>query len=83
MPAPPGGHTDGEVMAVSRKRSEPQSLELPQGFSMALARDEQAMRTFSGLSPQEKANVVGHTRRIRSEKEMRSYVRRLGEQDLQ
>ena len=47
---------------------------VPLGFGMALAQNPDAMDVFSGLSPEQREQVLKKTHRIRSRAEMRSYV---------
>ena len=46
----------------------------PLGFGMALAQNPDAMEVFSGLTEDQRRQVLAKTRRIRSKSEMRSYV---------
>ncbi len=47
---------------------------VPLGFGMALAQNPDAMEVFSGLTEDQRRQVLAKTRRIRSKSEMRSYV---------
>ena len=67
---------------MSKKKSKGDSLVLPQGLGMALARNMQAMDYFSSLSAEEKEQVISRTHQIRSKEEMRSLVRSLSEHRL-
>ena len=49
--------------------------ELPMGLGMALAKNEQALRAFSALSPGQKAAVIEKTHSVQSKKEMEQLVR--------
>ena len=51
--------------------------ELPQGLSMALAKDPAAMNYFNGLSPEEQKRFVEGTKELRSTEQMQDYVARL------
>jgi len=64
---------------MSRKKSKGDSMALPQGLGMALARNTQAMEYFSSLSDVEKEQVISRTHQIQSKEEMRSFVQGLGE----
>ena len=48
--------------------------DVPLGFSMALAQNPDAMDVFSGLTEEQRRQVLSKSRRIRSRAEMRSYV---------
>ncbi|MDD6214252.1 MAG: hypothetical protein PUB42_03605 [Firmicutes bacterium] len=48
--------------------------DLPMGFGMALAQNPEALEVFSGMSDEEKREVIDGTHRIRSKNEMRRYV---------
>ena len=47
---------------------------VPLGFGMALAQNPDAMDVFSGLTEDQRRQVLSKSRRIRSREEMRSYV---------
>lgn len=47
---------------------------VPLGFGMALAQNPDAMDVFSGLTEEQRRQVLSKSRRIRSKAEMRSYV---------
>ena len=47
---------------------------VPLGFGMALAQNPDAMDVFSGLTADQRQQVLDKSRRIRSKAEMRSYV---------
>lgn len=51
--------------------------ELPMGFGMALARNTQAMETFSALSHEQQQEIIGKTHSVQSKKEMQSLVNSL------
>ena len=55
---------------------------VPLGFGMALAQNPDAMEVFSGLTEDQRRQVLAKTRRIRSKSEMRSYVDSLVGLDL-
>ena len=50
---------------------------MPQGFGMALTRNEKAMHTFSLLNENEKKRVVELSRSVRSKQEMNRLVSKL------
>lgn len=51
--------------------------ELPLGFSMALAKNMDALMIFSKLSDDEKKAVINGTHNIKSKSEMNRYVEKL------
>lgn len=50
---------------------------MPQGFGMALTRNEKAMHTFSLLNESEKKRVIELSRSVRSKQEMNRLVDKL------
>ncbi len=54
-----------------------QEFELPLGFGMALAQNEQAMKNFENLSADEKQAIIDKTHEVKSKKEMKSLVNSL------
>ncbi len=50
---------------------------IPQGFGMALSRNEKAMNTFSHLNENEKKRIVDLSRSVRSKEEMNRLVSKL------
>lgn len=50
---------------------------IPQGFGMALSRNEKAMHTFSLLNENEKKRVIDLSRSVRSKQEMNRLVNKL------
>lgn len=56
--------------------------ELPLGFGMALAQNEQAMKQFELLNENQKQAVVNKTRKINSKHEMQSFVSCLSDGSL-
>jgi len=54
------------------------AVEIPIGFTFALALNQPAMEYFSSLSDTGKHQVIGHVHTIQSKKEMRSFVDSLG-----
>ncbi|MBQ3045818.1 MAG: hypothetical protein IJO03_01760 [Clostridia bacterium] len=50
---------------------------MPQGFGMALTRNEKAMNTFSLLNENEKKRVIELSRSVRSKQEMNRLVSKL------
>lgn len=51
--------------------------DIPQGFGMALSRNEKAMNTFSALTEEEKRRVIDLSRSVRSKAEMSRLVDKL------
>lgn len=51
--------------------------DMPQGFGMALTRNEKAMHTFSLLNESEKKRVIDLSRSVRSKQEMNRLVNKL------
>ncbi len=51
--------------------------DIPQGFGMALSRNEKAMNTFSVLTEEEKRRVIDLSRSVRSKAEMSRLVDKL------
>ena len=50
------------------------SLELPLGFGMALAQNEQAMQVFEAMTDAQKRAVLEQTRAVTSRREMQQLV---------
>ena len=50
---------------------------LPQGFGMALTRNEKALNTFSKLNENEKKRVIELSRSVRTKQEMNRLVNKL------
>lgn len=50
---------------------------IPQGFGMALSRNEKAMKTFSLLNENEKKRIIDLSRSVRSKQEMNRLVDKL------
>ncbi len=48
--------------------------DLPAGFAMALAQNENAMKRFEKMSGEEKARVLEHARSVTSKQEMKVLV---------
>ena len=48
--------------------------EIPMGLGMALAKNLDAMNSFSNLPAEEQQQIIAHTHEIRSRKEMQAYV---------
>lgn len=55
--------------------------ELPLGFSMALAKNADALQSFSQMSESQKQAVIDGTHNIKSEVEMQEYVNNLVRQN--
>lgn len=53
--------------------------EMPMGFGMALAQNEQAMMQYAALSEAEKQQVIAGTHAIASKNQMHEYVRQLAQ----
>ena len=51
--------------------------ELPMGFSMALMKNEAAMKYFQSLDESQKQQIIANTHNINSKKEMQSYMNSL------
>lgn len=51
--------------------------ELPLGFSMALAKNPDALQRFSQLPDEEKRSVINGTHKINSKTEMQEYVNKI------
>ena len=71
--SPLPGNTITEVIFMNNS-----NIELPLGFGMALAQDEQAMQRFESLSADEKAAVVEQAGNVGSKREMRQFVSGIG-----
>lgn len=56
--------------------------ELPLGFGMALAENENAMKQFESLNEAQKQAVLNKTRKINSKQEMQSFVSYLSQGSL-
>lgn len=54
--------------------------DLPLGFGMALAQNEQAMTYFANLTEEQKQSVITATHNIQSKQEMHNYVQNLPRQ---
>ena len=50
------------------------SLELPLGFGMALAQNEQAMHAFEAMTDEQKRSVIERTHAVTSRREMQQLV---------
>ena len=50
------------------------SLELPLGFGMALAQNEQAMHAFEAMTEEQKRSVIERTHTVTSRREMQQLV---------
>lgn len=48
--------------------------EIPIGFSMALAKDTNAMNAFSSMSKEQRTQVVDQSRNIQSKEDMEQFV---------
>lgn len=57
-------------------------MDLPMGFGMALAQNEQAMKKFEALTEEEKQAVVQKTHTVSSKREMQSLVKSLTDDTL-
>lgn len=53
--------------------------DLPLGFAMSLAQNNDALSYFSHLSDAEKEEIIEHTHTIRSKREMQEFVAKLTE----
>ena len=54
-------------------------MELPLGFGMALARNEQAMQVFEAMTDAQKRAVLEQTRAVTSRREMQQLVSELAD----
>lgn len=54
------------------------SSRLPQGFQMALARNEAAMKAFANMTDYEKNSVIQWARGVQSRQEMQQLVDNIG-----
>lgn len=57
-------------------------MDLPMGFGMALAQNEQAMKKFEALTEEEKQAVVQKAHTVSSKREMQSLVKSLTDDNL-
>lgn len=57
-------------------------MDLPMGFGMALAQNEQAMKKFEALTEEEKQAVVQKAHNVSSKREMQSLVKSLTDDNL-
>lgn len=53
------------------------NMDLPMGFGMALAQNQNAMTNFSAMSSEQKQSVINSTKQIKSKKEMKGFVSNL------
>ena len=51
--------------------------EVPIGLALSLARNEKAMDRFTGMTKEEKNNVIEESRQVRSKRDMDSFVDRI------
>ena len=56
--------------------------ELPLGFVMALAQNEEAMKRFESMTDYEKRSVIQWAHSVKSKQEMRQLVDNIGSQTL-
>ncbi len=56
----------------------PSADELPLGFGMALAQNEQALSNFAHMDEREKQRVLFDARHVRSKLEMKNLINRIG-----
>lgn len=56
--------------------------DVPVAFSEAMASNLDAMKNFSRLSAFEQRGVIDHAKELRSDKEIRAYVDKIGEQEV-
>ncbi|MCI7097629.1 MAG: hypothetical protein MR966_01700 [Lachnospiraceae bacterium] len=56
--------------------------ELPIGFGLSLAMNEQAMKRFSQMDETEKSRVIEESRHVNSKREMEQLVNRIGEENV-
>lgn len=62
-----------------KQQNKPSSDELPLGFGMALAQNEQALENFAGMDEREKQRVLYDARHVRNKLEMKNLINRIGE----
>lgn len=55
--------------------------DIPTGFLMSLAQDEQAMRRFSSLSSSAQEQITAQAKQANSHEEMHSIINSLSEQE--
>lgn len=55
------------------------SMEMPAGFVSALAANSEAMQKFAAYTSEQKMQVLGGAKQIRSKLEMRNYVNQIAE----
>lgn len=53
--------------------------EIPIGFSMALAKDSNAMNAFSTLSEEKRQQLIESSRQIQTKKDMESFVNQISQ----
>lgn len=53
--------------------------ELPIGFGLSLAMNEQAMKHFAEMDESQKSRVIEESRHVNSKREMEQLVNRIGE----
>ncbi|MBQ3154300.1 MAG: hypothetical protein IJB88_03620 [Clostridia bacterium] len=56
----------------------PTSDEIPLGFGMALAQNEQALQNFAHMDERERQRVLFDARHVRTKNEMKSLITRIG-----
>ena len=56
----------------------PSADEIPLGFGMALAQNEQAMQNFAGMDARDRQRVLYDARHVRTKAEMKSLIERIG-----
>lgn len=54
------------------------SEDIPMGFGMLLAQNQEAMARFAAFSPQQRQAVLDGAKAVRSKAEMWDYVNRIG-----
>ncbi len=61
------------------KMQKPTADEIPLGFGMALAQNEQAMQNFAQMDERGRRSVLFDARHVRSKSEMKSLIERIGQ----
>lgn len=56
---------------------------LPLGFALSLAMNEQAMNHYAGLTEYEKEKIIAESRNVKSKSDMEKLINRLGEGRMQ
>ena len=57
--------------------NEPNKLDIPLGFGMSLAQNQNALTRFAALSDERKCEIIEQTHTIHSKREMKDFVNKL------